>query len=665
MVSWRLILLKNLLRRSRSGLLPMSVLIAGLLVTTARAELLSAADRQAYHLAFAAERSGNWAAASREADSAKDPLLRKVLYWMNLLHGDAGTQFSAIVDFLQHNPDWPGQTALRERAERELVGIPDNVLMDWFGAYPPITPAGRLKQADLMLQAGQREAATAQIRDVWIDGDFSAIEERSILDRYFAFLRTEDHIKRLDRLVWNGFGDAAQRMMPRVPLDWQLLAEARLKLQDLRPGLDKVVARVPARLQNDPALLYEKVRWWRRKELYPQAIDGLVNAPRDAGHPSAWWVERQILTRRALGQGNTRLAYRLASQNGLVEGPAVADAEFLAGWIALRFLHDPKPAYEHFVRLYDLAKGSTTEARGAYWAGRAAEALNFPELAGAWFTTAAEDPAAYYGQLAFAKLGGDSARLKPRPDPVPGAETVVRFQNSEIVRVIGMLAEIGETDRAVSFLHALGEKAKTGEDYVMVVSLAEALGHSNLAVAVAKKAGRAGFPLTGHGYPIIFLPASGTPEEPLVLAITRQESAFERAAISRVGARGLMQLMPATARIIAKAQNLPLSIERLTSDSRYNLTLGSAFLQSLIDQFSGSYVLSIAAYNAGPARVQQWIQEFGDPRGGAVDAIDWVELIPFNETRNYVQRVLENLQVYRMLLGDHRLVFSLAADLNR
>lgn len=631
----------------------------------ARAELLSASDRQIYHSAFAAAKAGNFAAAEHDAKHAKDPLLGKVLLWLDLTRGNAGSRFSDITSFAINNPEWPGQLALRERAEEAIAGVPDSTLRDWFGHFRPVTAYGRLREADLMIAAGKQAAGIAQIRDVWINCELSAFDEKSILQRYPGVIRREDHIKRLDRLVWDGQVEAAHRIMPRVPEDYRLLADARLKLAAFLPGVERAVAKVPPQLQNDPGLLYERLRWRRRKELYDSALEVLLNPPHELVRPAAWWTERQYLARHELAEGKAALAYKLvAVRNGLTEGQAHADAEFLAGWIALRFLHDPHSAYDHFVRLYNSVKMPVSLARGAYWAGRAAEASKFQELAATWFSTAAEQPTTYYGQLAAIRVDGE-AQIRVLAEPKPQPEEVAQFHKRELVRIIEELAEIGESDRIAAFQNRLSEFAKTPAEHAMIAMLAESIGRLDLSVAAAKRAGYAGMPLINHGYPLLDVPQSGEAERPLVLAVTRQESAFDREALSRSGARGLMQLMPTTASQIARARQIPFSASRLLTDGKYNLTLGRAYLDDLLQKFAGSYVLSIAAYNAGPARVHQWMDSFGDPRTKAIDAIDWIEAIPFPETRNYVQRVLENLQVYRLRLGSRSLALSLAGDLRR
>jgi soluble lytic murein transglycosylase len=620
-------------------------------IAAARAESLSQADRQAYRSAFAAARNGDFAAAERQASHVGNPLLAKVVLWLEYTRS-SGPRFSDIAEFLSSNPDWPGETAMRQRAEEAIAAVPDVTARDWLAKYPPITAYGRLRQAELAMQANHQAAAVAEIRDVWINSELSAFDEKSILQRYGSLIRGEDHIKRLDRLAWDGLGEAAKRQMVRVPQEYRLLADARLKLAAFQPGVERAVAKVPAEFQNDPGLLYERLRWRRRKDQYDSAIEILLSPPRDLVRPELWWVERQTLARHVLADGKAQLAYRLVSNHGLIEGPAHADAEFLAGWIALRFLHQPQTAYDHFVRLYNSVTKPISRARGAYWAARAAGELKSKALATSWFNTAADFPMTYYGQLATTQLGGDpAARLAAEPKPT--AEELAHFHRLELVRVIEMLSEIGEDDRIAAFQHRLSEVVKTPDQHVMIAMLAEQINRPELAVGAAKRAGYAGVSVVSYGYPVIELPRGDGAERPLVLAMTRQESAFERTAVSRSGARGLMQLMPATAKQIAKARQMPFSADRLLTDGRYNLAVGRAYLDDLLDRFAGSYILSIAAYNAGPGRVREWMDTFGDPRTKSIDAVDWIEAIPFSETRNYVQRVLENLQVYRFRLGGH------------
>jgi soluble lytic murein transglycosylase len=633
------------------------------LASTAEADLLSAGDRQAYRAAFDAARKSDWSGAWRQADAARDPVLRKVMRWIELTRGQDAS-FNAVAEFIEQNPDWPGQLSLRQRAEEAIASAPDGVAQAWLKKFPPVTPYGKFRQADLLIQSGHREAGTAMIRDVWINGDLSGFDEQSVLQRYAGIIRKEDHVKRLDRLNWDGLEEQAKRMYPRVAPEYRALSFARFRLGEMAPGVERAVGKVPPELQNHPGLLYERARWRRRKEMFAEALDIVGNPPRELGRPIAWWTERQLHARRLLNEGKPQLAYKLVSRHGLTEGSAQAEAEFLSGWIALRFLKDARSGYEHFVRLHDVAKLPISKSRGAYWAGRAAEAMGQKNQAASWYGTAAQNSTTYYGQLAAARMGAE-APPRATPEPKPKPEETQAYEKRELVRAARMLGEIGETDRMKAFVLRLSEVAKTPSDHVLTAVLAEQMGRLDLSVSVAKRAGYAGVPLMLHGYPLVSMPELGSAERALVLAMTRQESAFDREAVSSAGARGLMQLMPATAKHMAKTAGLPYSPERLTTDASYNVTLGRQYLDGLLDDFGGSYILAVAGYNAGPARVRQWLRDFGDPRTNEIDAVDWVESIPFGETRNYVQRVLENLQIYRVRVGDEKLAFSLPRDLKR
>lgn len=637
--------------------------LLGALATPAQAAL-SEHDRQIYRDAFQVARAGDWAAAGQRAEQAHDRLPAKVLWWLNLSRGSSGASFSDFTGFIVANPDWPSQLALRQHAEEAMPGVSDRTLTEWFARSPPVTPAGKLKQADIWIAAGHVEEGRERIREVWVRSDFSSFEEKALLERYHDVLRSSDHVKRLDRLLWDGQVDAARRIMVHVNPDYRVLADARIRLAAMEPGVERLVARVPQQLQNDPGLLFERMRWRARKEHYDDAIAMLEHPPHDLVRPTAWATQRQLLARHALANGDISLAYRVASRHGLTSGVTFAELEFFSGWVALRFLHEPEVAYNHFVNLYDEVKLPVSLARGAYWAGRSAEMMGFRQLAYAWYGTATGHPTTYYGQLAAAAIGEKSIpRVLAEPKPSPA--DIAAFDKGELVQVARDLSEIDAPDYVRPFLLRLSDLAKSPVEHALVASLAVKLARPDLAVAAAKKASYAGVTLLAAGYPVTELPPGGTVERPLVLAMTRQESAFDLQAVSSAGARGLMQLMPATASQMAKSLQMPFSANRLTTDMHYNVTLGRAYLDGLLGNFSGSYVLAIAAYNAGPARVHQWMRDYGDPRTKNIDVIDWIESIPVGETRNYVQRVLENLQVYRLRLGDQGLAFSLSSDLKR
>jgi soluble lytic murein transglycosylase len=624
---------------------------------------LTAADVAAMRAALLAAGGDDWQQADAAAARIGDPVAAKILLWMNLIHASPAGRFAAISAFITRNPDWPGQRALRQRAEAALADQPDTVAQAWLERYPPISVAGRVRQAEIMLARGDKAGGTAALRAVWIDGDFSAADEKDFLARHGAIIRPQDDEARLNRLLWDEQAEAARRMLQRVAPGERALAEARLALIAMQPDAPSLYAHIPVPLRTNPGLLFDETRWDRKQNDIVAAAKILLSERGDPVHPASWWHERQIVARRLLAAGLPDLAYRIIAQHGRLTGNAEAEAEFLLGFIALHFMKQPTVAFDHFSRILAWADTPFLQARAGYWGGRAAEAEGNATLAEKWFAIGARHMTTFYGQLAAHQLGQD-APPDPRPEPVPDAARRAGFDGNELVRATRLFFAAGYPEFAQVFLLHLAEQAKSAADFGMLAGLAEQEGRPDLAIAVARRAAHAGVPVMRNGYPDIALPKYGDIEHALLLAIMRQESAFDPWATSPVGARGLMQLMPATARTIAGAIRLPFSPVRLLTDGSYNIRLGSAYLQSLIDRFGGSYALAIAAYNAGPGRVQHWLQEYGDPRGGAIDMVDWIELIPIAETRNYVRQVLENLQIYRSQAG-HQSAFSLVSDLAR
>lgn len=630
----------------------------------ASAALLSPSDRQAYAAAFAAARAANWPAAQELAAGAHDRLPAKVLQWLELMHSDQA-RFADITAFVDANSGWPRLGALRQHAEQVMDDLPDAEVLAYFRTHPPLTPKGELRDAAALAATGQRQALAALIRRMWVTPDLGPDDEAAVLAHYADLLRPEDDALRLDRLLWAGQPSAARREMPRAPEASQLLAEARLALAAFSDDAEALVARVPEQLRDDPGLVLGRVRWYRRKDQLEAAAALLQHPPPELVRPAEWWRERDILVRNLLDEHKDRLAYALASWRGLGEtGGAAFEAEFLSGWIALRRLSDAKLALAHFSRLYQSATLPASQARAAFWLARAADALGMHDTARHWLTVAAAHGITYYGQLAATRLDA-AIDLQFPPEPRPSPEDLAAFDGRELVRAALMLAEIGQADLARPFVIDVAAAAQTPADEKLVATLSEQTGALDVGIAAAKRAGSDGIPLLAEGYPVVSFARQSGIEPPLVLAIARQESGFDSTAVSRADARGIMQLLPDTARDVSRSLGVPFSAGRLTSDPAYNLALGQALLNRLLGRFGGSYLLATAAYNAGAARVSQWVDAYGDPRNGAVDPVDWIESIPYAETRNYVERVLENLQIYRLRLGTGERPFRLAQDLRR
>ncbi|MFI4988584.1 MAG: lytic transglycosylase domain-containing protein [Alphaproteobacteria bacterium] len=633
------------------------------------AETLSSPDRESYRAAFRAAQGGRWSQANELALQAKDGLLAKVIEWLYLVRPSTGASFGEITAFIKEHPDWPKQDGLHGRAEE---AIPDDLapsaVRAWFEANPPVSATGRIRYAEALLATGEEVPGTELLRKTWIEGNMGDRQEQILMFRHHELIRHQDHVARLDRLLWDGQVRAARDMLGRVDKDHAALAEARLKLQSLDPGVEYALRRVPAALLSDPGLLYDRLRWRVRKDRDDEAREMLLHPPADLVRPELWWRERSTEIHRAFLQGFYSEAQRMAEHHGQEPGTrGFAAGEWTAGWIALRLLKDPAAALAHFRKMVEAVQYPISRSRADYWMGRALEAMgkgNDQQKAEAQksFLSAAVFSTTYYGQLAALRLD-PAARPTMPPPPVPSAAQRAAFNGKVLVRVVHELGEIGEDDLKEVFIKRLATLTSAPEEAELVASLASAEQRPDLAVRLTRQIWHGEMSLTVHGYPVLPVADSGGTERALVLSVIRQESAFDPRAVSQAGALGLMQVMPGTARRTAGGLGLHYTPTLLTQDPDYNIRLGCAVLAKLLDDFGGNYVLALAAYNAGSSRVRDWIRENGDPRSPQVDVIDWIEMIPFEETRNYVQRVLEAVHIYRERLAGTRVTLGLAKDL--
>ncbi len=643
----------------------MGALTLAVYPSASAAEVVSAREAKIATRVFDSIEDGKWNTAKRAARGLRHPLLIKTYRWRFLSSPDSGASFQEIAQFIRENQDWPDQWLLLMRAEEAMTtGVSDDEVLEWFADREPRTADGGSRLARAFLANGEIEKARAVIRKTWVEANFGSVQERHFYNRFRRYLTREDHIERLDRLLWAGRYYPSRRMYRRVHKSWALLAEARLALRRMVGGVDGAIARVPEHLRDHPGLVYERLRWRRRKGRDKDAIELLANMPADLVRPDLWSHERAILARRALQDGHISEAYILAKNHGMEDGIGLVEGEWLAGWIALRFLKEPTTAFSHFTRIYRAANYAISRSRGAYWAGRAAEEMKEQVRARFWYRTASNYPMTYYGQLAAARYFPDG-NLRVPPDPKLKDADKKSFAKHELVVLVKLLSDAGLTKYIDPFIEQLNEIGATPAWRAQVAELAEIGGRQDLAVQTAKKAIREGAHLLGAGFPTLDAELKTDLETPLVHALIRQESAFNNEAVSHAGARGLMQLMPGTAKLVARQLRVPYRRNKLTQDEEYNISLGTAYLRDMLRTFDGSYVQAIAAYNAGPARVRRWVKEYGDPSDPSIDPIDWVEMIPLSETRNYVQRVMENLHVYRLRLADSELAFNPESDLRR
>ena len=605
---------------------------------------------------IAALRADRWEDAGRAAATYADPVALKLVTYYRLLAPGAATA-DEITDFMTQSPDWPNQALLERRRQEAIASDPDLAsTLAQCDRNKLTVPQTMLHCAEALANAGRNAEAAEAARHAWIAG---IGDEPAFLRRWSGAVGADDTWERFQRFAWHDAA-AAARQAPRLDPAHRAAAETRLALQRDAPNAEARLAALPTAMRRDPGMMLDHARWLRHADrpadalaLWERVGEAAQNdAPAD--ELAGFWTERNLLARRLLHDGDAAGAYALTDRHGRITPEQTLDAEFLAGFIALRRLTDPAAAKRHFITLVELSKAAITQGRAHYWLGRAIAAAGGdpkPEYqrAAAWPTT-------FYGQLAALALGDDPSALARRitalHDPAYTRDQVLAFTDREVVRAAAMLVAWSDPHRARSFLMRMDELAPDPADRSLTARFALRLGLPDTAVFVARRMGRDGLLLPEAGWPIAAEPPDGPVDASVTLGLIRQESSFDIGAVSPSGARGLMQLMPFTAQAVAKQIGAATSLVTLTSDPAHNMRLGTAYLREMLDRFDNSLPLATAAYNAGPHRVDEWLAANGDPRTGPIDMLDWIELIPLNETRNYVQRVLENVVVYRARRGE-------------
>lgn len=631
---------------------------------------LTARDREVFTEAMRAVEARQWSKAIGAVARSDKAILQRIVNWAYIREPGNHVTFSERTAFIANNPGWPGLQTIQRRAEESLdesvtVTVPA-VLIGWFSTHPPLSAGGKAAYARALRISGETEKSIPIAREAWRAGMFDRGGAQGFLELFGADIRPEDDIARLEHLLYEENTLSAERQLSRVDPVTAQVGRARIALMTSAGNVEGLVAAIPAAKLDDPGLVYDRVKWRRKQDKSEAARALLPQFPDRGPRPDLMWKERNLLARDALNAGLITEAYAIAKNHGELDAAGgLADAEWLAGWIALRFLKDGEAALAHFEKVYDTVQIPANVARGAYWTGRSAEFLGRSDLADDWYRRAATYVTTYYGQLALSRI-----KSEPIPalsdDPVPSVEDRNAFEGRELTQAMRALADVHNKTYLRAFVLALADSSDDVAERHLAAEFADRMGHPEWGVSLSREAARDGIPLLTYGYPLPAYPVPSDPERAFVLGIARQESNFDPNAISSAGALGLMQLMPPTAKQVAKKQGVKYVQSRLTSDPAYNLTLGSAFLHSLVDNFDGSYVMAAAAYNAGPGRVRQWVRQFGDPRDGQTDPVDWVEMIPFSETRGYVQRVMENVMIYRAKLAKTRVISStLEAELVR
>ncbi|RBW53310.1 lytic transglycosylase domain-containing protein [Ruegeria sp. A3M17] len=610
-------------------------------------------------------RKGDWNEALR-VSGARGSVSRDIIVWHWLREG-FGSSGDVLV-FLDRRPDWPGLAWLRRKSEPAFTGADPDRVLKFYAERPPQTAEGALNYAVALKAKGRQGDAEADIVAAWRTMPMGSGLQKDYLENFGKLLKPH-HGARLDRMLWDNHLVSAGQMLPLVSADQRKLAEARIGLQKRQPGVDSKVAAVPKSLGDSPGLAFDRFVWRDRKELDDSAIDLMLarsTGPDALGEPDKWAEGRRRLARLEMRNGDQNRAYQIAANHHMTPemGYGYADLEWLSGFLALRKLNDPATAIRHFQNFSDAVKSPISKGRAGYWLGRAYAAHGDAEKAYDAYAMGADYQSSFYGLLAAEQIGRpfDSELATPRRAP---HWKQAEFSNSSVLEAGLLLLKADEDTLSERFLTHLVE----GLDPVQANQLGDLvieLKQPHLAVMIAKRAATVGLVLPAAYYPVHPVADMGLPmAKEMTLAIARRESEFDPVVISGAGARGLMQVMPATAKLVAKELGILSGHKtiKLTSDWQYNAKLGANYLSGLAADFNGNVVMMAAGYNAGPRRPMSWMDRYGDPRAGEIDVVDWIEAIPFSETRNYVMRVSESLPVYRARLGQPALPIPFSQEL--
>ena len=603
-------------------------------------------------------KKSDWTNALKTAKKAKDKSIYNFIEWRHLLTEGNKASFYDYLNFINANKDYPRLGRIKYLAEHKLSNekITPGKIIDWFGDEEPLSGYGKMILGESYILTGQIEQGKKLIKEGWITADLSKTELSFFRKKFKNYLNAEDYIQRADYLAWENKYWDLKRMLRYLPKDYELLYNARQLLMSKSYGVDQAIKNVPDRFKNDAGLNFDRLKWRRKRGRIDSSAEILLNVKNTKDYlvrPDKWWDEREIISRSLIYEKKYELAYKIASNHALIEGSDYAAAEWMSGWIALSFLDDPLLSKDHFQNFYNNVNYPISTSRGAYWLARSYKALGDKENSKKWFEEAAKYLTTYYGQLAFLELNPNE-NFELSKDMEVDKKYREKFYSKELVKITYLLDELNE-DKYTKFIlrHLANENIENGSE-ILASELSTNIGRFDFAIQIAKIASYEKRFHNKFNYPIISTPKNingrKIPESAFILSIIRQESEFDLSANSHAGAKGLMQLMPYTAKLVAKQAKLPYVKSRLTTDPEYNINLGSHYIAGLILDYDGAYPFAIAAYNAGPNRVKYWKKINKDPQKKQIDYVDWIELIKFRETRNYVQRVLENYNVYRYIL---------------
>jgi soluble lytic murein transglycosylase len=600
----------------------------------------------------------NWKDALKVAKKARAKSIYNFIQWQHLLTTGNRASFYDYKEFIERNKNYPRIGRIKYLAEHKMstqILSPKDII-NWFENRKPLSGFGKMVLGESLILTGNNSEGIKLIKEGWITADLSKSDLKFFRKKYKKYLRSDDYIKRADYLAWENKYWDLRRMLRYLPKDYRLLYTARQLLMRKSYGVDSAISKVPQKLKNDPGLNYDRLKWRRKRGRLESSLEILLNIDNTKEYmvrPEKWWTERSIIARSLIYKKKYETAYKITSKNAMSQGPEFAEAEWMSGWIAFSFLKDPLLAEEHFKRFYENVGYPISLTRGAYWLGRTYEKMGNRELSEKWYKEGAKYLTTYYGQLSHLKVYPNQkfALYNLMQVDIKISED---FYRKKLVAIVHLLDDLKKEKYAKYILRFLANENINEGSEILAAKLATDISRFDFAIQISKIASYEKRFHHKYNYPIIGVPKNvkgrKIPDSAFILSIIRQESEFDTSANSSAGAKGLMQLMTYTARIVAKQAKIPYSKKKLTKNPKYNINLGSFYLAGLLLEYDGSYPFSIAAYNAGPKRVKYWNKINKNPQKGNIDYVDWIELIKFKETRNYVQRVLENFNVYRFIL---------------
>ena len=629
-----------------------------------KSEILSKRDYAIAKEVFLLIKQKKWKSAIKSTNRIKDKEFKNLVNWLYLKEKRNAASFSEYIKFIEENKDYPRINRLKYLAEHKinLSSTSASTIIGWFDTETPLSGFGEIKLGEAYLLKGRIDEGSELIKKGWITASLSSKDLRYLNKKYRKILNSSDHIKRAEYLAWDYKYWDLKRILRYLPKDHRALYNARQILMSSSYGVDKAISDVPEKFKSDIGLRYDRLKWRRRRGRVESSLEIINNAPNDNNalvRADLWWKERQIISRSLIYKKKYQLAYDVSKNHSLNkdnenEGPAYAEAEWMSGWIALSFLNNPKVAIEHFNNFYKNVGYPISLARGAYWLGVAYEKIGNDNLSRKYFKEGSKYLTTFYGQLSYEKVN-PFEEFQLNDDSKYSEEYKKKFNKNPLVRHVLLLKELNKTSLSKDIIKHLATLDVENGSEVLAAELATKVGRYDYAIQISKKASYEKRFINKFNYPIIATPeiinGKSMPSQEIILAITRQESEFDPKANSYAGAKGMMQLMTYTAKLVSQQMKVPYSKSKLTADPEYNIRLGTYYFNSLLNEYREIYPFAIAAYNAGPKRVRYWRKINGDPSKNKIDYVNWIELIKFKETRNYVQRVLENANVYKYMLS--------------